>query len=91
MDKYNILKNGNRVDYQYKVGDKVILNNKSAYKYKTPYNGPFCITQCWTNDKVKLKMDEIKLGIIYVSLSTIKLKSDAKTFHLYLPATYFYI
>ena len=33
MDK--IGKNSKRVDYDYKFGDKVMLNNKSAYKYET--------------------------------------------------------
>ena len=40
MKKY-IHKNIKRVDYYYKVNDKVIINNKYAYKYKTLYMGPY--------------------------------------------------
>ena len=41
--------NFNRVEYYYIVGDKVMLNNKSFYKWKTLYKGPYEITQIWTN------------------------------------------
>ena len=30
-----------RVEYEYKVNDKVIINNKYAYKYKTLYMRPY--------------------------------------------------
>ena len=29
---------------------------KSAYKYKTPYRGPYKIVQTWTNGTVTLRM-----------------------------------
>ena len=29
--------------------------NHTAYKYERPYNGPFLITQCFTNGAVKLQ------------------------------------
>ena len=32
----NIFENTSRVNYDYQVGEKVILRNKSTYKYKTP-------------------------------------------------------
>ena len=32
-----------------------MLNNNDAFKYETPYNGPFEITQCLTNGTVTLK------------------------------------
>ena len=34
----NARKNKYIVDYDHKVGDKVMLNNHAAYKYETPYN-----------------------------------------------------
>ena len=40
INKYIIHENRERVDYEYKVGDKLIVNNEAAYKYDTPYNGP---------------------------------------------------
>ena len=41
----NARENIHRVDYDYKAGDKVILNNHTAYKYEVPYKGLFLITQ----------------------------------------------
>ena len=45
-----------------KVGDKVMLANNVAYKYETPYNGPFFIKQCWTNETGTLQCGAIKIG-----------------------------
>ena len=45
INKDNIHKNSQRVDHDNKVGDKVMLNNITAYKYETPYKGPFVIKQ----------------------------------------------
>ena len=36
ISKDNIRKNIKRVDHDYKVGDKVILNNNADFKYETP-------------------------------------------------------
>ena len=46
INKYHIRKNIKRVDHDYKVGDKFMLTNLTVKKYKTPYKGPFMITQC---------------------------------------------
>ena len=35
--------------------------NKAAYKYETLYNGPFVITQCWTNCMVTLQCGPIQI------------------------------
>ena len=40
-----------------KIGDNVILNNKSAHKYKTPNTGSFKITQTWNNRAITLQTD----------------------------------
>ena len=32
-----------------------MLTNHTAYKYETPYKGPFVITQCFTNGTVHLQ------------------------------------
>ena len=55
INRDNARENKHRVDYDYEVGDKVVLLNHTAYKYKTPYKGPFVITQCFTNATVKLQ------------------------------------
>ena len=56
----NIQQNKHRVDYEYKVVDKFMLTNHTAYKYQTPYTGPFVITQCFTNGMVKLQYGATK-------------------------------
>ena len=53
-NKYNTHKHIRQVDHDYNVGYKVMLDNYSAYKYKTPNKGLFVITQCLTNDTVTL-------------------------------------
>ena len=59
--KDNIRKNNKVVDHNYKVGDKVMLNNHAAYKYETPYSGPFVITQFCTNVAVALQCGAIQI------------------------------
>ena len=61
INKDNIHKNIKSDDRDYKVGDKFVLNNNAACKYKTPYKGPFFITQCWTNVLVVLQCGAIKI------------------------------
>ena len=46
INKDNIRENNKRVNYNYKVGDKVMINNHATYKYEMPHKGPFVITQC---------------------------------------------
>ena len=61
INKYNIQKNSKRVEHDYKVRDKVIINNHAAYKYEMPYKVPFAITQCWTNSTFTLQCGAIKI------------------------------
>ena len=44
-----------RVEHNYYVIDKVMLNDHAAYKYETPYKGVFVIKKCWTSGKVTLQ------------------------------------
>ena len=37
-----------------------MLNNNSAYKYETPYNGPSMIIQCCINGTATLQCDTTK-------------------------------
>ena len=48
-----------------------MLANRTVKKYKTPYKGPFMITQCFTNGVVNLQCGPKKISIIYVGLSYI--------------------
>ena len=50
-----------------------MLDNYDAYKYETPYKGPFLIKHYWTNGKVTLKCGTIKLCIIDSVLNCIHL------------------
>ena len=54
INRDNTRDNKHRVDYGYKVGNKFMLTKHTAYKFETPYKGPFVITQCFTNITVKL-------------------------------------
>ena len=76
INKDNIRKNRHSVDHDYKVGDNVMLTKHTAYKYETPYTGPFVTTQCYTNDMVNLKCGATQ---IMYNISCIKpYKSDTK-------------
>ena len=55
INKYNTRENIHIVDYNYKVGDNIILTKHTAYKYEIPYMGPFVRAQCFTNGMVKLQ------------------------------------
>ena len=99
-NKDNICQNNKRVDHDYKVGDKVVLTNNSAYKYETTYNGPFLKTQYWTNGTVTLQCGPIKLGIIYVvlmhlnmiqTLNILKFKICMMIVNIWSPVIYFCI
>ena len=67
-NRYHIRENSKIVDHYYKVGDKVMLNNNDAYKYETPYKGPFMITQCWTNGAFTLQCGTIKIEYNILSI-----------------------
>ena len=45
--------------HQYKVGDKVMLENHHVNKYEQPYKGPYLVTQVSTNGTVHLKIGAV--------------------------------
>ena len=59
--KDNIRKIIYRFEYDYKVGDKVMLTYHTAYKYETLYTGPFVITQFFTTGTKKRLCDETQI------------------------------
>ena len=72
----NIRKNRHRVVHDYKVRDKAMLTKHTAYKYGTPYTGPFVIAQYFTNGTEILQFDTIQ---IKYNIHCIKpYKSDTK-------------
>ena len=62
FNRDNAHENKHRADYGYKVRDKVMLTNHIAYKYETPYKGPFVITQCFTNVTISLQYGPAKIS-----------------------------
>ena len=60
-NRENTRKNKQRVEYDYKVGDKVMLTNNNAQEYETPYKSLFLITKCFTNGRVMLKYDAVQI------------------------------
>ena len=63
IDNDIIWENANRIDNDYRVGDKVMTLTKSAYKYETPYRGPYKIVQTWTNGTTTLRMGAVTMRI----------------------------
>ena len=55
IGKYVICKNSTRIDHDYNIGDKVMVRINQAYKYKTPFQGPYEIFQIWTNRTVTIQ------------------------------------
>ena len=60
INKDNIPKNIKRVYHDYKVGVEVMFDNHAAYKYETPYKGPFLMTRCWTDGAVPIQYGPIQ-------------------------------
>ena len=48
--------NNTRIDYDYRVEDKVMIKYRSACKYETPFRGLYEIVQTWKNGTVTLRM-----------------------------------
>ena len=55
INKDVIRENTTRIDHDYKVEDKVITTNRSAYKYKTLFKGLYEIVQMCTNGAITLR------------------------------------
>ena len=58
---FNIRENNKKDYHDCKVGDRVILNNSTAYKYKTAYKGTFVITHFCPNSTIKLQCCVIRI------------------------------
>ena len=54
--KNKIIENSKCISHQYKVGDKVMLENHHTNKYEQPYKGPHLVMQDNTNGTVCLKI-----------------------------------
>ena len=63
INKDIIRENTTIIDHDYREGDTVTTTNMSAYKYKTPFKGPYEIVQTWTNGIVTLRMGAVTTRI----------------------------
>ena len=72
INKDDICENNERVDYDYKVRDKVMLNNHAVYTFEMPYKGPFVITKCLTTITVKLQcgVAKVRYNIRHINPNT---------------------
>ena len=57
--KNNIIENSKCILHQYKVGDKVMLENHRTNKYEQPYKSPYLITQVNTNETVHIMIGAV--------------------------------
>ena len=64
MNKNNTCENSKRVYHDYKVGDKLMLDNNDNFRYDTPYKVPFEITQCCVDGTVTLQYGATKIRYI---------------------------
>lgn len=56
MDKTNLRENKNRVDFEYKIGHKIYIKNVGIQrKMDCPKEGPFEITDVFTNGTVRIQ------------------------------------
>ena len=56
VDKSNMLENKRRLDWDHKVGDKVLIVKKGIIrKIEVPNDGPYTITQVHTNGTVRIQ------------------------------------
>ena len=54
-EKYVIRENTTIIDYDYRMGDRVIIRNKTAYKYKNPFKHLYENVQMRTNGTTTLQ------------------------------------
>ena len=45
LEKYVIHKNCTRINHDYRVVDQVMIDNKTSFKFETPFKGPYELFQ----------------------------------------------
>ena len=62
IDRYNFKENSNRLDFDYKIGDKVLILNKTTFRNKldpsTLPEGPWEIKQVHANGTVSIQRND---------------------------------
>ena len=75
INKEVILENTTRVDQNYRVGDKILVKRKSAYKYKSPLKDSYEIFQMWTIVTITLLT-----GLVTLRMNTRKINPYKDTY-----------
>ena len=61
VDKTNPRENKNRIDFDYKIGQKIYIKNDGVQrKMDYPKEGPFEITDVFKNSTVRIQCDNVK-------------------------------
>ena len=63
MEKYLIRENSTRIDYDYRVRDRVMARKHEAFKYETPFRVTYEIFQTCTNITVTLQTGVVTVRI----------------------------
>ena len=59
INKNNKRENAGRIEYEYKVGEKVLLKRGNENKYESPYQGPYEVLEVRDNGTVRLKVNSV--------------------------------
>ena len=59
INKNNKRENAGRIEYEYKVGEKVLLKRGNENKYESPYHGPYEVLEVRDNGTVRLKVNSV--------------------------------
>ena len=77
----NNQENKHRVDYDYEVGDDIMVTNHTAYKYGTQFEGLFLISQCFTNATVNPQRDLKRIGYNIRHIKPYKLDTKVEDYN----------
>ena len=54
-----ICENSTQIDYNFNIGNKVMVRKNQAYKYETLFQGPYKMVQMWTNITFTRRIGEV--------------------------------
>ena len=55
IDENNERENAKRLDYDYQVGDQILMQRLDAKKAERPYDGPFTVHRVHTNGTITIR------------------------------------
>jgi hypothetical protein len=60
LKNYNKAETAKRIPHTYNLGDKVLIKRGKENKYKTPYQGPYTITQLNENGTLQMMIKNVE-------------------------------